>query len=316
MKSVARDWPGMHDHLILECLPMPAAFRPGPQPSTAIPIPQTSLASLVLDHNDRSNEGGGVRKFEPYSRRELRRRRTSWLRRNIVIVAVVVVGIVVMLSIATALVVTMMAGAFRWYVLGVVHTGLVATGLHLLNSGFLALDREALWHVRGAWGEDNTRSELQRAKRRRLIWGWVDSINLQAGDLDHVVVTRRGGIVAVDSKWRNEVTANDTAAMARAAHKAKARAEGLARTLLTSERGARHRARLQSLTVTPVVVLWGAAQATVPEGGAVIDDVRFVAGRQLVPWLRGLEGETVPKDAALDALDRLKKFRETAWQDA
>jgi hypothetical protein len=256
-----------------------------------------------------------VGKFEPYSRRELRRRRASWLRRNVGVVALLMVGIVVTLVFTSMVVVTALAGAVRWYVLGTVHAGLGAAGLHLLQSAFLAHDREALWHMRGAWGEDNTRSELLRAKRRRLIWGWVDSISLQAGDLDHVVITRQGGIVALDSKWRNEVTANDTAAMAGAAHKAQARAEGLARTLLKSERGARHRAKVQSLTVTPVVVLWGAAQRAVPDD-AVIEGVRFVAGRQLVAWLRGLDGDAVPKDAALDALERLKKYRATAWQDA
>ena len=103
--------------------------------------------------------------------------------------------------------------------------------------------------------------------------------------------------------------------MARAAHKAKARAEGLARSVLRSERGARHRAKVQSLTVTPVVVVWGAAQHIVPDG-AVLEGVSFVAGRKLVSWLRELDGETVPKDAARDALQRLERYREGAWQDA
>ena len=254
-------------------------------------------------------------KFEPYSRRVLRRRRMAWLRRNVVVVAVVVVGIALMLAIASVAVVTTMTGASQGYVLGVTHAGVAAAGLHLLHSAFLAMDRDALRHVRGAWGEDNTRSELQRAKRRRLIWGWVDSINLQAGDLDHVVITRRGGILALDSKWRNEITADGTAEMARAALRANARAEGLARTLLRSERGARHRARVQSLTVTPVVVVWGAAQGMVPEN-AVIEGVRFVAGRKLVALLRGLDTHPVPKDAARDALQRLKEYRAAAWQDA
>jgi len=130
-----------------------------------------------------------------------------------------------------------------------------------LQAAFLAHDREAIWHLRGAWGEDNTRNELQRAKRNRLIWGWVDSITLQAGDLDHLVVTRHGGLVAIDSKWRNQHTADDALDMARGASKARLRVEGLAQTLLLSQRGgARHRARSNALTVRPVVVLWGAAQ--------------------------------------------------------
>lgn len=197
-------------------------------------------------------------KFDPYSRRELRRLQMAWLRRNRFIVTILVAGVATMTVIATVTIAVVFGGGAQWYLLGLVHSGLVATGIQLTHTTFLAQERSAIRHIRGAWGEDNTRNELSRAKRRRLIWGWVDSINLQAGDLDHVVIVRRGGLVALDSKWRSEVTAGDTAEMTRAAHKARARAEGLTRTLLKSDRTARHRARVQSLTVTPVVVLWGA----------------------------------------------------------
>ncbi len=106
-------------------------------------------------------------------------------------------------------------------------------------------------------GEDNTRSELQKAKRRRLVWGWVDSITLQGGDLDHVVVTRSGGIVVLDSKWRGSIDADAVAEMTASAKKAAIRAQGLARSMLKSERGAKHRARAQPVTVDAAVVLWG-----------------------------------------------------------
>ena len=254
-------------------------------------------------------------KFEPYSRRELRRRRTTWLQDNAVVGGRRPGLPRVDARDSDSCRDRDRAESLRGYLLGALHVGLVSAALHILNSAFLAHDREAIWHVRGAWGEDNTRNELLRAKRRRLIWGWVDSINLQAGDLDHVVVTRGGGLVAIDSKWRNQVTSGDSVEMAHAALKTKSRAEGLARTLLRSERGARHRARVQPLTVTPVVVLWGAAQRTVPDG-AVIEGVRFVAGRQFLPWLRQLDGDPVTKDAAQDALERLKRYRAGAWQDA
>ena len=250
-------------------------------------------------------------RFDPYSRHALRRRRKAWLRTNVVVVSGVVLGIALMLAVLTAVLFISTRGVTRWYALGIFHAGTVAAGLHLLNTAFLAHDREALWHVRGAWGEENTRSELQRAKRRRLIWGWVDSISLQVGDLDHVVITRRGGLVALDSKWRNEVKANEPAQLARQALRAKTRAEALARTILRDGRGAKHRAKLQSLKVTPVVVLWGAAQHTVPDG-AQIDGVTFIAGRKLVPWLKSLEGADVPEESARDALRRLKDYRATA----
>ena len=53
-------------------------------------------------------------------------------------------------------------------------------------------------------------------------------INFQGGDLDHLVVTRRGGLVAIDSNWRNQ--ASDTIDMAQAARRVR-RAEGLAQSL-------------------------------------------------------------------------------------
>ena len=149
--------------------------------------------------------------------------------------------------------------------------------LYLFDLAFMAIDREAIQHVRSAWGEEDTRTELQIARRRRLIWGWVDSITLKDGDIDHVVVTRHGGVVAIESKWRNTINPRDVADMARSARRAAGRAEGLGRSLLPSERGARHRLRTRPITVTPLVVVWGGAQHYLPEA-AVHDGVRFLPG--------------------------------------
>ena len=41
--------------------------------------------------------------------------------------------------------------------------------------------------------------------------------------------------------------------------------------------------------------------------------VDFVGGRELVSWLRTLEGETVTSDAAKDLVRRLEAFRAEAW---
>ena len=162
--------------------------------------------------------------------------------------------------------------------------------------------------MRGAWGEDNTRSELQRAKRKRLIWGWVDSVELQAGDIDHIVVTRRGGVVVIDSKWRNQITASDVPAMADPHEGPRLRAEGVLRTLLKRESGARHRTNAKPVTVTAAVVLWGAARTGVPSD-ANVDGVRFLDGRQLLGWLGELDGHEVPREAARDVLKLLDGYR-------
>lgn len=95
-----------------------------------------------------------------------------------------------------------------------------------------------------------------------LIWGWADSISLRVGDLDHLVVTRRGQLVSLDLKWRSSLEASDTLDVARAARKVRPRAEVLTRTLLKGDRGARHRARTKPLSVRPVVVLRSSALVT------------------------------------------------------
>ena len=50
---------------------------------------------------------------------------------------------------------------------------------------FLASDSAAVRDLRGAWGEDLTRDALARARRRKLVWGAVHSIQLEKTDLDH-----------------------------------------------------------------------------------------------------------------------------------
>ena len=246
-------------------------------------------------------------RHHPYSRREFRRRLRMWLRRNRMLVAGFTAGLIVVLVVITGLALaTGTHSGFTWWLLGSLQTGAVAAYLHLLHTGFLAHDADAIRHVRGAWGEDNTRSELHKAKRQRLVWGWVDSLGLQHGDIDHLVVTRNGGLVAVDSKWRSQ--ASDTADMARAAKRVRHRAEGVTRDLLKgTTRGAR-RARVNPLSVTSVVVLWGPAQHGVPDGASV-DGIEFIAGRRFVEWLSRLEGESVDRAAAADIVHSLEARR-------
>ena len=105
------------------------------------------------------------------------------------------------------------------------------------------------------------------------------SINLQSGDIDHLVVTRKGGLVAIDTKWRN--CADDTLDMARAAHRVSVRAEALTRSLLTRGPRSRRRSTISAVPVRPVVVLWGAAQGTVPDGAEELEGVEFIPGRRL-----------------------------------
>lgn len=195
---------------------------------------------------------------------------------------------------------------WSWYPLGLVHGALLAAFVGVVWSVFVASDETAINHVRGAWGEENTRDPLRTAQRRRLIWGWVDSLTLEYGDIDHLVVTRAGGVVAIDSKWRSRLTEPDREEIAQSARKVRLRSQSVVSTLLRSERGS-HRARGGSVQVTPLVVVWGAAQRLLPETGRT-EGVEIVGGRGLLAWLRERGGEAVDKAAAEDLLRRLTDY--------
>lgn len=243
-----------------------------------------------------------------YPARELSRLRREWLQRNWILVAGT--GVFYLVTLVGSMWWGFAASrASSWYLLGLFHAGLTAAFLHILNMAVLAHEPRAIHQLRGSWGEDNTRSELQAASRKRLIWGWVDSIALQGGDLDHVVVTRDGGVVVLDSKFHTSVSAASIAEMTRAAGRARLRAEGLARQLLKTDRSGRHRSATRSVTVTTCIVVWGPVKDTVPLDH-VVDGVHFVDGRRLRDWLGKLPSSPVSEDAGKELLAGLASRRE------
>ena len=141
----------------------------------------------------------------------------------------------------------------------------------------------------------------------------MDSITLQSGDIDHLVVTRKAGLVAIDSKWRNSVNSDDISSMAASARTAANRVAALAQTLLAADRSAKHRAKIRTISVTPLVVTWGTAQHTVPEAFER-DGVAFVSGRRLNDHLRGMDGHPVDRRAARDLCRRVRRYRDQAWK--
>ncbi|MFO6451247.1 MULTISPECIES: nuclease-related domain-containing protein [unclassified Aeromicrobium] len=246
-----------------------------------------------------------------YSRRQLYNQFYRWLWTNRAPVALLAVGSIVVVVVSGLLIVGVgTPTAVSWYMLGASHA-IVACGLSwACVAAFIGHDGEAIKHVRGAWGEENTRSELRRAKRKGLIWGWVDSIELEHGDIDHLVVTRNGGILAVDSKWRSGYTDHDRDAMASSANRVNLRSRGVIQSVLSRQRAGRRSAG-PAIRVRPVVVVWGALQSELPDT-AQAGGVPFVAGRRLVTWLKQLDGDAIDSVSAADLLSRIEKFRDGA----
>src|SRR3954451_8682235 len=125
------------------------------------------------------------RRTAPYSRRKYREALRGWLLTNWLPLGVGT-GIFLMAGAAMPLLV-------HGYVLGAMQGLLVGLLMLAVTTSFLVHTNSA-GQLAGAWGEEFTREELAKAKRRRLIWGWVDSIEMNGADVDHLVVMRSGKV--------------------------------------------------------------------------------------------------------------------------
>lgn len=193
------------------------------------------------------------------------------------------------------------------YVLGATHVLVIGLYCYVVRMLFLAHDATAIHQLRGTYGENNTREELTMAKRTGLIWGWVDSVTVESGDVDHLVVTKQGGLVAIDSKWRFDL--KDVEQSALAAKGAARRARLVLQSLDYARRdhSAGHRADETTLRVSPVVALWGASQKKLGEI-QTIDETPFVPGLRLREWLGSLGDDPIDEASADQLLLDVKRF--------
>lgn len=181
------------------------------------------------------------------------------------------------------------------YLLGLVQATFTVVVFFALQTLFHA-QTGALWQLQGAWGEDNTRDLLGRARRKKHIWGWVDGIETDDGDIDHLVLMRDGRFVAIDSKWHSVAQTwmsveRDAAKSARAAR----RASLVLRSLKLPH------------DVQPLVVLWGYGDP-VPHG-ANVGGVLFVRGRDVMHLLEHHDGRHVAEEDAARVLVALDEFK-------
>lgn len=250
--------------------------------------------------------------YRPYSRRVLGERARAWLKRYAKVVMACSAAAAVLVAVECGLLLGIRRpGPLQWFLLGAISASIIAALAAAFGAMFLITDEEAVRQIRGAWGEENTRETLRTARRDGDIWGWVDSLTVEGGDVDHIVITRKGGIVAIDSKWRTRVDAQGRDVMVHQALVARRRTEAVVRTVLSRQRRGR-RADGTAFRVRTAVVIWGSAQATLP-GNVVLDDVEFVRGHQLRAWLNELDGDPVDQGPAEDLLFNLERYRERAW---
>lgn len=135
-------------------------------------------------------------------------------------------------------------GWFQGFVVGMTVSTYVAMAIAL----FVAITGSANKIV-GSWGEDNTRDILRLAKRRGRIAGWVDNIEVDWGDVDHLALLPDGRFIAIDSKWHAVSVTDDVVR------------RDVSDAVLNARRASLILRSLNlSTTVVPLVVCWGAAR--------------------------------------------------------
>ncbi|GAA5142469.1 hypothetical protein GCM10023340_06000 [Nocardioides marinquilinus] len=173
-----------------------------------------------------------------------------------------------------------------WYLLGVLHVLLAGSFVGVCVMVLVTTEPDRSKGV--AWGEEYTRDELRHAHRRRIVRHALHDITLDDGDVDHLVVTRHGGVVAMDSKYRSSVEPGDLTDLAASAAAVAARARQLLGGMQVGG------GRGPAPSVRAVLVLWGKGQKSL-DLPVTVDGVEVVRGPDLVEWLRVLDDERRPR---------------------
>jgi hypothetical protein len=178
------------------------------------------------------------------------------------------------------------------YLLGLIH-GLVAAAVVGVAASWV------LSWVLAPKDEQGTADLLRATRRERRVWGWVDDVELQGGEVGHLVVTREGGVVSIDSRRSSEeLTPELLAADAQRALQAARRASSRLQT------------RNVTAAVRPLLVYWGSIQGDVRKLTVRnLEGVEFLAGRELRAWLRKQNGRPVERADARRILKALRTLK-------
>jgi hypothetical protein len=188
--------------------------------------------------------------------------------------------------------------AYPPFVGGVLLGGLSVFFAAIVLLAFL-VQTEGIQQLVGAWGEDNTSSELEHAQKLGYVWGWVNNVEVGLEDIDHVVVTP-AGVFAIESKWHFREIKDGT--MSYDVYGARRAADKAAKVLLTTT------VRMPE-PVRPVVSVWGRGHRELGDGGKDFEGVPVVSGYGLVDWLRSCQVGLLSQGYAEQMLERLARFK-------
>ena len=198
------------------------------------------------------------------------------------------------------------AAVVTWYILVVGGSkGAFLAGLTVGSLTVAALSMVVgLWlifgdgynYLLGNEGEKSTREVLACAVQSGDICCWVDNIELDGMDIDHVVVAPRGVLVIETKFWKTVRTKDVNSWNSQAARNARKVGSIFRSTEIKSPQDTR-----------PLVVVWGAAVGL--EGASGDDFGKLViSGRALGHWLAERSSGEMPRQHGLELVQELEEF--------
>jgi hypothetical protein len=167
--------------------------------------------------------------------------------------------------------------------------------IFLMSSGNVFL-------LAGIWGEKFADEELRKARKRGLVYGHLNNIEIGGFDIDHLAVAP-GGVLAFETKAH--MVQLDDARLRGDISQAVAAARKASLVLRSRHVKIPH-------DVTPVLLLWGRRNTSaLPTHGVLIDGVRVLAVADLSNWLKDHQTGEVSRAEAGQILARLTAFRLT-----
>jgi hypothetical protein len=240
--------------------------------------------------------GAVARRRLSYSQRKVRESLRDFLKDKWWAIALYVLFLLVVLAVTVYIYTRVVGGGQGAFLAGLATGAMVAWAVGSVGWLWILFGNGYTYLV-GHQGEMSTRDVLRRAQRKGTIFGWVDNVELDRADIDHVVVAPCG-VLAIETKYsKAKVRPRDVEAWTA---QAAGRARKTSSVMLSS--GIKRRE-----SVRPLLVVWGAAPGLEEAFGGEMGE-HIVRGDDLGQWLAGQPSGAIEANDALPLVDAMEQF--------
>lgn len=171
-------------------------------------------------------------------------------------------------------------------------------------TGFVfAISTGGLAQLLGVMAEGFTREEVEAAAKEQSVWSAVHNLELNSGDLDHLILAPAGCLAIETKYYGSRFSADLVGEHARQTQRIATRAKGFMNTVGRPDVPVRAAA----------LVVWG---RMAPKGISERDGVAIVNGTELRAWLGRYRTGPLGEDIAERVRQDLERYAANRWEIA